>query len=185
MSDAGLIKRGRPDALVEASHLLFRYCGGLGGGGCLEPVTGQFTTFLIEVPKFIVYNRRITFLNKEVSGIRFFNDAGPDGLGCDHSLGGTEFPFWVAFSDAGSGGSITAEQIERRGIQLSGELPYTFDVPAEYLPQPVLPGGGANPDWTAVIYVHILWKVPGLINAGGDIGPHSFKIVKHDYDVVL
>ncbi len=183
-SSSGLQKRGRPDALVEASHLAFQYCGGSGAGSCLDPLVGRSTFFLIEVPKFIAYNRRLVLLNDEVTGLRFWNDAGSDGI-CSHSMGSTEYPFWLAFSDGNSGGFMTDEEIENQGIQLSGALPYEIEVPADKLPQPVLPGGGPNPEWTSVIYVHVLWKEPGLINEGGDIGKRSLRVVKHDYDIVI
>lgn len=182
MSESGMRNRGRPDALVEASHMLFLYCGGSGAGGCITPPSGRSAVFSFQVPKFITYNRRLVLENKVVSGLRFWNNAGSDGI-CPNSLGVVESPFWVAFTD---NGILDENSIETKGIRLSGALPYNFEVPADHLPQPVLPnGGGPNPNWVSIIYVHVFWKTAGLMNEGGVIGNRSVKIAKHDYDIVL
>lgn len=174
MSDAGRIARGRPDAMIEAGFYYFIYCGGQGGGGCLEPLGTTSTVFSIRVPKFIVHHRRIIFENKEVRGIRIYTDGGAV-FGCDHSLG-SEVSWYMALSNDGL---LTDEQIVERGIELSGALPYEIEFLEDKIPQPSEGG------YAGKLYVHVYWGNTGYINEGGSIGNQSIKIVKHDYDIVL
>ena len=179
MSNRGLMNRGRPTASTDASHYLYRYCGGSGAGLCATPLTTTSTVFSFQVPSAITYNRRIIFENRDLYGLRFWDNGGPNPP-CDDTVGTTEYPFWLAFSDDGN---LTDAEIEAQNIQLSGALPYAIEIPAEKLPQPILKGGGANPDWVSIIYVHVLWKTIGLVNEGGDITQRCLRISKHDYDI--
>lgn len=174
MSDTGQLNRGRPDAMVEAGFLFFRYCGGQGGGGCLVPLGVTKTSFLINIPKFIVHHRRIIFENKEFDGIRIYTDGGAFG-GCPNTLG-TEVSWYMALSNSGV---MSDADIISKGLLLSGALPYQIEFGQEKIPQPVEGG------YSGVIYVHVLWGNAGYINEGGTIDNNSIKIVKHDYDITL
>ncbi len=174
MSDTGQLKRGRPDAMVEAGYLFFRYCGGMGGGGCVSQLGITKTSFLIRIPKFIVHHRRIIFENKEFEGIRIYTDGGASG-GCPSSIG-TEVSWYMALSNSDV---MSDADIMSRGIQLSGALPYQIEFREEKIPQPV--DGG----YSGVIYVHVLWGNTTYINEGGTIDTESVKIIKHDYDITL
>lgn len=174
MSNAGRVDRGRPDAMVEAGFLFFRYCGGMGGGGCVVPLGTTKTAFLIRTPKFIVHHRRIIFENKEFEGIRIYTDAGAF-FGCPNSLG-TEVSWYMALSNSGV---MADADIISKGIQLSGALPYQIEFQEEKIPQPV--DGG----YSGVIYVHVYWGNATYINENGAIDNNSIKVVKHDYDITL
>lgn len=174
MSDSGQIARGRPDAQVEASYLYFRYCGGMGGGGCLDPLGTTKTAFLLRMPKFIVHHRRIILENREFFGIRIYTDGGSTGF-CAHSLG-AEVSWYMALSNSDT---MSDADIMSRGIQLSGALPYDIEFREDKIPQPI--DGG----YSGVIYVHVYWGNAGYINENGAIDQNSVKIVKHDYDIVL
>lgn len=176
----GLQDRGKPDALNVASHYLFRYCGGTGGAPCADILNTTSTVFSFRVPKLLTFNRRIIFENPEFRGIRIWNDGGAADL-CSHSTASPEHTFYVAFSDDGV---MSDAEIVQKGIPLSGALPYTFEVTAERLPQPVLPNnGGPNPSWNNRIYVHVYWGNAAYVNEGSPISSNSLVIVKHDYDI--
>lgn len=174
MSEAGRVARGRPDAMVEAGYLYFIYCGGKGGGGCLEPLGTTGVVLTIRVPKFIVHHRRIIFENREFYGIRIYTDGGAVFL-CDHSLG-SEVSWYMALSNDGI---LTDQEIQERGIQISGALPYEIEFLEDKIPQPSEGG------YAGKLYVHIYWGNAGYINENGTIDNDSIKIVKHDYDITL
>lgn len=174
MSDGGRVSRGRPDAMVEAGFIFLRYCGGLGGGGCITPLGLTKTAFLIRMPKFIVHHRRIIFENLEFQGIRIYSDGGASG-GCPNSLG-VEKNWYMALSNSDT---MSDADIMSRGILLNGALPYQIEFKEDKIPQPV--DGG----YSGVIYVHVLWGNTTYINEGGTIDAGSIKIVKHDYDITL
>lgn len=179
MSESGRTNKGRPDAMVEAGFLAFRYCGGSGGGGCITPAgaTGKVLTYRLQ--KFIVFNKRIVFENKEFFGVRFYTDAGPAGL-CSHSLG-VEVPVYMALS---IDGNLTDAQVMAKGKVLTGALPYAIEFNSKDIPQPYEGG------WADHIFVHLYWGNAGYINQTSDVigalpTDNSFRIVKHDYDVKL
>lgn len=181
MSESGMQNRGRPDAQLDSTHFIVKYCGGSGGGGCTTPLTGTQVSWLVKVSKNVVYNRRIVIENPEFYGIRLWNDAGFDGL-CSHSLGVVEHSFFVSFS---ADGVLSDDEIRSNGVELSGAVPYTFDIPFRLLPQPILPEGGPNPDWAGSLYIHVLHDSNGLLmneSVDGLIGEGSLRIVKHDMD---
>lgn len=180
MSDGGRENFGRPDAMVEAGYLRFIYCGGSGGGGCLSPLGAVGAVLTYRLQKYIVFNKRIIFENKEFYGVRIYTDAGPDGLGCLHSLG-VEKPFYMALS---IDGNLTNAEIVRKGKLLSGAQPYQIEFNAKDIPQPYEGG------WADHIFVHLYWGDAGYLNGGDSIGSSfpsddAFRIVKHDYDVRL
>lgn len=178
MSDSGRNNFGRPDAMVEAGYLRFIYCGGSGGGGCVSPMGVTSKVLEYRLQKYIVFNKRIVFENREFFGVRMYTDAGPDGLGCTHSLG-SEVPFWLALS---IDGNLTDAEVIARGKQVSGALPYQIEFNAKDIPQPYEGG------WASHVFLHVVWGNTGYINGGnvlGTITPDAFRIVKHDYDVRL
>lgn len=177
--DAGRNNFGRPDAMVEASYLAFKYCGGSGGGTCVVPAGATGVVLTFRVPKFIVFNKRIIFENKEFFGVRFFTNAGPAGL-CSYSLG-VEKPVYMALS---IDGNLTDAQVMARGKVLQGALPYDIEFNAKDIPQPY---EGA---WADHLFVHLYWGDAGYINQSSDIigalpTNNSFRITKHDYDIKL
>lgn len=172
MSQSSRNDQGRPQAQNEEGLLIFLYCGGKGGGGCVNPLSGQTATFSYRVPKYITANRRIVFQN---NGIRLFNDAGPDGFGCSHSVGVTEYPFYMALS---VDGNLTAAQIIAQGVQLSGALPYNIEFPALKIPQP------SNPLWSRQIFVQVAWQVASPMNiSASPLTSDMLAITKHEYDI--
>ena len=179
MSDGGRTNKGRPDAMVEASYLYFFYCGGKGGGGCLSPLGVTGVTLEYRVPKFIVFNKRIIFENREFYGVQIYTDAGPDGLGCSHSLG-SDVGFYMALS---ADGFMTDAEIMERGKFIQGALPFTIEFTGTDLPQPTDAG------WVNKVFVHLYWGNTGYINGGNStsnvIDEDAFRITKHDYDVKL
>ena len=176
MSDSGFKKVGRPDASVEAGFMFFQYCGGSGGGGCLPLLGVTGVVLAYKMPRFIVRNRRIIFENKEFLGVRIFNDGGAAGL-CDHTLG-SEVGFYMALS---ADGQLTDEEVQQRGVFLTGELPYDIEFLAKDIPQPAL---GA--EWLGYIFVHLYWGSTNYLNEGGSVPDQfSMRIKKHDYDIQL
>lgn len=172
MSEAGRLDQGRPNAANEEGYLLFLYCGGKGGGGCVTPLGVTNAKFAYRVPKFITANRRVIIQNNNV---RLFNDAGPDGFGCPDSQGVIEKPFYMALS---VDGNLSDAQVVAQGVQLSGALPYNIEFSALKTPQPI------NPLWANQIWVQLYWGDPTVINQGGNpITSSMMAITKHEYDI--
>lgn len=178
MSETGKSDVGYPRSQEETRKFqLLLFCGGAGGGDCVVLLSGTQFVYSIKVPKFLVYNKSLILENPEFTGIDIFTDAGAAGF-CDHSAG-TRIPWWIGFSDDGV---LTDAEVIAQGIQITGAPPHQIEVQGLKLPQPVLLGGGANPDWENRIYVHIVWGLEGAV-AQFTLSELSLKIVKHDYDV--
>lgn len=175
MSSSDKLAVGRADTLHEAgSAAVFFYCGGKGAGSCITPTTTTSQAIFIQLPSAIVYNKEITLQN---IGIRFFNDAGPDGFGCLHSQGVTETPFYIALS---SNGALTDAQVKAQGVQVSGAIPNEIKFQGIKMPQPT------QATWQNGLWVQIVWGTIGLINVtGAPLTPSMIKIVKHNYDIRL
>lgn len=173
MSDSGFKAVGRPDATLDGGFIYYQYCGGKGGGGCLDPLGVTGVVIAYRVPRFIVRNRRLLFENKEWNGVRIYTDGGAVFL-CDHSLG-SEAGFYMALS---ADGQLTDEEVVQRGQFLTGALPYDIEFLAKDIPQPAQ---GAN--WLGYIFVHLYWGNTGYLNEGGAIDQYSMRIKKHDYDI--
>lgn len=174
MSDTGQANVGRPDASVDAGFMFWQYCGGKGGGGCVNPlgVTGKVLSY--RMPRFIVRNKRIIFENKELYGVRIYSDGGAAGF-CSHSLG-VEQGFYMALS---SDGNLTDEEVVQRGKFITGALPMDIEFLAKDIPQPVLP------TWDGYIFVHLYWGNTSFVSEGDTIDENSMRIKKHDYDIQL
>lgn len=172
--DSGRLAVGRPDAQVEAAYITFQYCGGSGGGGCLLPLGVTSTKITFRVPRFIVFNRRILFENREFFGVRIYTDGGASG-GCPNSLG-VEQPFYVALS---SDGNLTDAQVIAKNKQFSGALPYTMEFLSKDIPQPKEAG------WGGYLFLHIVWGNATYMTEGGTISERSIALIKHDYDQQL
>lgn len=155
---------------------ILQYCGGGGGGGCAITLDATQFVYPIRVPKFVVFNRSLLLRNPEFVGVNIYSDAGSNGF-CDHSLG-TIQPWWLGFSDDGI---LTDEEVKNQDIQITGLSPHDIFVNHNKLPQPVLMGGGANPDWEFRIYVHIVWDSPGEV-VEAPLYDGILQVVKHDYD---
>lgn len=165
---------------------ILRFCGGSGGGGC--PVLLGTTEFVypIRVPKHLVFNRSLLLHNPEFLGVEIFGNAGAVGL-CNPASDGVRQDWWLAFSDDGV---LTPAEIMANGILIAGSTapPYDIEVDAGKLPQPVLKGGGANPDWESRIYVHIYWGNASYVTFSGYLANRDervLEVTKHNYDIKL
>lgn len=172
----GRLAVGRPDAMVDAGYQFFRFCGGSGGGGCLAPLGATGVVLSYRLQKFIVFNRRIVFENKEFFGVDVYTDAGPDGF-CSYSLGSRVNTYMALSID----GNLTDAEVQARGVILTGALPYDVEFDAKDIPQPYENG------WADHIFVHLYWGNAGYLNNNttGVIDNSAFRIKKHDYDVRL
>jgi len=173
-SDTGQLKVGRPDAGLDGGFIFEQYCGGKGGGGCLDPLGVTGIAIPYKMPRSIVRHRRILLENKEFNGVRIYTDGGAVGL-CDHSLG-SEVGFYLALS---IDGNLTAAQMQQQGKFISGVLPYDIEFLAKDIPQP------KEPSYDGYIYLQYYWGNAGYINEGGAIDQYSMRIKKHDYDIEL
>lgn len=174
MSDTGQANVGRPDANIDGGFIFYQYCGGKGGGGCLDPLGATGVVLEYRMPRFIVRNKRIIFENKELFGVRIYSDGGAVFL-CDHSLG-VEQGFWMALS---IDGQLTDSEVINKGKFITGALPFDIEFLAKDIPQPT------SPSWDNHIFVHLYWGNAGFINEGGAIDENSMRIKKHDYDIQL
>lgn len=173
MSKSALNFKGTPNTDNSDTLRLLRYCGGAGGGGCLEPlgVTGIMLAY--RVPKFITYNRKILFENKEFLGVRIYTDDGPAGF-CDHSAGG-ERSWWMGLT---SDSSADIETTAKAGYKLSGGLPYDIEFPADMCPQPT------DSAWENIVYVAVFWGNTAYLNDNvpATVAEICFDLKKHDKD---
>lgn len=174
MSQGPLNFKGTPNTDNEDTVRLLLYCGGGGGGGCVEPLGTEGVMLAYRVPKYITYNRKIIFENKEFLGIRIYNDGGPAGF-CDHSIGSVEKTFWIGLT---SDSTADIETVAKRGYELSGALPYDIEFPAEKCPQPT------DAAWENIVYVAVWWGDASLMvdNVPSAIIPESLDLKKHDKD---
>lgn len=167
----------------DQSAILFdiiQYCGGGGGGGCATVLGATQYVYPIRVPKFLVFNRSLLLENPEFNGVQIYTDAGPDGFFCDHTLG-TKQDWWLGFSDDGI---LTDQEVKDQNILVPSAQPQEIFVNWNKLPQPVLRGGGVNPDWENRIYVHIVWEIAEFVT-DSPLRDNILTIVKHDYDEKL
>jgi hypothetical protein len=174
MSSGPLNLKGTPNTDNSDTVRLLLYCGGSGGGNCVEPLGISGVMLAYRVPKFITYNRKIVFENKEFLGIQIFTDGGPAGF-CDHSISTTEVPFWIGLT---ADGSEDIETAAKRGYELSGDPPYDIEFPADLCPQPT------DPAWENIVYVAVYWGNPAFMsgNVPGAIIEQSLDLKKHDKD---
>lgn len=185
MSESGRKDFAYPRSQVETPRMIiFRFCGGSGGGEC--PVLLGDTQFVypIRVPKHLVFNKSILFNNPEFLGVEIYGNAGAVGF-CDPASDGVLKPWYLAFS---ADGVLSAEEIMAKGILITEEPPFTIEVDASKLPQPVLQGGGRNPDWENKIYVHIYWGNANYVTFSGYLAnrlERVLEVVKHNYDIKI
>lgn len=174
MSQGPLNFKGTPNTDSNDTVRLLLYCGGAGGGDCSFPIGVTGIMLAYRVPKFITYNRKIVFENKEFFGIQFFNDAGAGGF-CAHSVGTTEFPFWIGLT---ADGSEDIETAAKRGYELSGDPPYDIEFPADKCPQPT------DPAWENIVYVAVYWGSASYMTSAvnSTISEFSLDLKKHDKD---
>lgn len=167
-----------------ADFIIFRFCGGSGGGECPALLGTDRFVYPIKVPKHLVYNKSLLLNNPEFIGVEIYGNAGAVGL-CNPASDGVLQPWWLAFSDDGN---LTADEIKQRGIYIDDAPPFTIEVDGSKLPQPVLQGGGANPDWQQRIYVHIYWGNPNYVTFSGYLANQDervLEVVKHNYDIKI
>lgn len=176
-SNSGQLKVGRPDAGLDGGFIFEQYCGGKGGGGCLDPLGVTGIAIPYKMPRSIVRHRRILLENKELNGVRIYTDGGSSGglIPCPHTLG-TEVGFYIALS---VDGLLTDTQMQQQGKFIIGALPFDIEFLAKDIPQP------KEPSYDGYIYLQYYWGNAGYINEGGAIGQYSMRIKKHDYDIEL
>lgn len=183
MSESGRKDFAYPRSEEKAANfMILRFCGGAGGGGCAIQLGVTQFVYSIKVPKFIVYNRSMVFENPEQVGIDIYTDAGAT-MFCDHSAG-SRVNWWIGFSD---NGILTDAQVKAQNMMIdvtTDPPPQTIEVQGIKLPQPVLKGGGANPNWENRIYVHIVWDSPSYVTEAG-VSEASLRLTKHDYDIKI
>lgn len=190
MSESGLQFRGRPNTIkdnVNQMDILI-YCGGGGGGGCPEPMGVPGIVLEYRVSKNIVFNRKIVFENSEFTGVLVAQDAGPAGI-CSNSAG-DYVDVYMGLSDRDD--RDLESTAKAGGVILNGlgDLGALVEFEAEKCPQPFIPGfagGGANPDWSAKVYVYLWWGNSSYVYAmGGDtIEENALRIIKHDNDIKI
>lgn len=134
---------------------IFTFCGGLGGGDCVNPAGQTYVIWPFKVDKHITYIRQLTFHNPEFTGLRFYTDAGAD-IFCAHNIG-SEKTFYMGLS---ASPSDDPETVARAGTSLSGALPYDIVFNAEKCPQP------SDPAWEAIVYVYVWWGDSTFVNEG-------------------
>lgn len=155
-------------------------CGGMGAGECGVIIGSTQFVYPIRVSKFVTFNRSLLLQNPTLGGVEIFNNLGSGGV-CANNLG-TWQPWYLAFSD---NGILTDDQVRERGILISAPMP-PFDVEVDWskLPQPVLEGGGVNPNWENRIYVHIVWASAGyLFRQSNPLREGVLYVVKHNQDI--
>lgn len=173
MSDGGIQDRAYPRA--EQSSTAIRFVGGnclvggKGGGFCQEPIGKTFDFFDYNISKFAVYNRRIILRN---SGFDPYSDAGPDGEGCDHSLGSKQ-PWYLGF---GVDDTLTHDEIVAQNMPMD-EAPFEIEIFAEKLPQPTDAG------WNNKFVIYLAWGDSGFMVTS--FPGLFFSIIKHDYDIKI
>jgi len=182
MSESGRKDLAYPKSQVQtAPFIIFRLCGGAGGGDCAFVLGYNHLTYSFKVSKFIVFNRSLILNNPEFNGVEVFSDGGAAGL-CDHTTDVRQ-GWWLAFSDDGL---LTTDQVMATGTFIEATAP-PFDIEVQWnkLPQPVLAGGGANPNWESRIYVHIVWSAEDLVTTSAALInqlDNVLTLIKHDYD---
>ena len=173
MSDSGLNFKGRPNTDNIETLRILRYCGGSGGGDCLEPLGVEGIVLPYRVPKYITYNRKIIFHNNEFFGIRIYNDGGPAGF-CSHSLG-SPADFYIGLA---ADPNLDMETTAKAGLFISRNevLPYDIEFDTRLCPQP------DDPAWENIVYVYVWWGDSSFMAEGGDIDVGSITLTKHDKD---
>lgn len=172
MSETRRLDLGYPKSKVDSpTGYWFLICGGMGAGSCLLPIGFTQFVYAIKVPKFIVFNRSLLFMND--NAIDIGDDGGTSGF-CDHSFG-TRKPFWIAFS---ADGILTDAQVKSKGKMFNQAAypAYNIFIQAKDLPQP------SDASWQGKIYVHLVWDSPLYVNNGGTFVDNMLTLVKHDSD---
>lgn len=184
MSESARKDSSYPKSQVEAPRfIIFKSCGGMGGGDCVYPLNDTDFVIPIRVPKHLTYNKSLLIHNPEFLGVDIFADAGASGF-CANSAGARQ-SWWLAFSDDGI---LTPSEVMARGIQISAAPPFDIEVDAKKLPQPVLEGGGANPDWENRIYMHIYWGNTSFVSGSSYLlnqDERVLEVTKHNYEIKI
>ena len=171
---------GYPKSEEEAiKYLILRFCGGAGGGGCVTLLGATQFVYPIRVSKLLTYNKSLTLDNLEFTGVDIFTDGGSVPF-CDHSPDVRQ-PFWLGFSDDGI---LTDGEVKKQDIQITGAPPHQIFIQGNKLPQPVLRGGGINPNWENRIYVHIVWNSSSFVSVF-PLSESSLGVVKHNQDLKI
>lgn len=173
MSSGPMNFKGRPNTESEDTLRLLLYCGGGGGGGCLTPLGTTGVMLAYRVPKFITYNRKIVFENREFFGVDISIDNGSDGF-CANSIG-ADHSWWMGLT---ADSTADIEATAKAGYELSGDTPYDIEFPADMCPQPT------DSAWENIIYVAVFWGDANLMNNNttGTVDDFCFNIKKHDKD---
>lgn len=181
MSESGRKDLAFPRSeITDTPYQILKFCGGAGGGGCYVVLGATQFVYPIRVPKFLTFNRSLLLANKEFIAIDIFTDGGPDGFFCSNTPA-VRVPWYLGFSDDGV---LTDAQVKDQDIVINTAPPHEILVNWNKLPQPVLQGGGVNPDWENRIYVHIVWDSP-LYVMQFPMYEGILSVIKHDYDIKI
>lgn len=152
-------------------------CGGKGAGGCPVPISWTYMYWTVKVPQFAVRNRHLVLLNDSFMA---YNDAGPDGFGCNDSQGTTSYGYTVyllyALPSSPSSATFAANAVSKKVISAPATTPFqlNFDAP-NLIPQQ------ANPSWVGTITVVLDFGISGLIT-GVPQNYEAMKTIALDYD---
>jgi len=184
MSESGRKDLAYPKSQTETpAFYILRFCGGKGGGDCVYPLNDTEFVIPIRVPKHLVFNRSLLVHNPEFFGVDIFSDGGAVGL-CANSAAVRQ-SWWLAFSDDGV---LSETEVKATGIEISAAPPFDIEVDASKLPQPVLRGGGANPNWENIIYMHIWWGNGSFVSGSSYLlnrDERVLEVTKHNYDIKI
>jgi hypothetical protein len=167
--------QGYPRSLQKKDWAYYRYCGGAGGGDCVQVQNNTHVSFAIDVNPYLVRNRDLLLRNPEFFGIVLYQDGGPAGF-CDHSATGGPQDWYLGF-DADN--TLTdAEVIAENLLQDNLTPPFDIFVPGSKLPQPT------DPNWDDKIWVHIVWTDPLFVSDQIYIDNVQYlRVVQHNFDV--
>jgi len=168
-------KRGYPKSLQKKDWTIYKYCGGGGGGDCVQVQNKTQIRFAIDVNPFLVFNRSLLLRNPEFFGIVLYQDGGP-AFFCDHSAVGGPQDWYLGFSASGT--MTDADVIAQDLLQDNLTPPFDIEVSANKLPQPT------DPLWQDKIFVHIVWTNPLFVSDQLYVDDVQYlRVVKHNYDV--
>ncbi len=173
MGSQDQLSQGYPKSLQKKDWLIFRYCGGKGGGGCYWLQTLTQVRFAIEVNPFLTRNRSLT-LNNPAGVIEFYNPGVDTGGGC-YTSSGSPLRWYLAFSTTGV---LTDAQCVAQGNLQGGAAGYDIDIAGSKLPQPTDAG------WNSKIYIHICWLTTNIVSDAVLANNQQYlRVVQHNYDV--
>ena len=169
MSDTGQKDKGYPKTdLDDRDFDIVLLYGGSGRFACITPLGATYEVYAIEVPKHLIFNRRLLLQNITL-GFDPHTDAGAD-PDCPNTPG-SRVPWYLSFSADG----VLTEDEMAQGVEFNQAPPFDIEVQANSLPQPTDAG------WDNKIYVHLYWGNASYVS----YGLPTLQLVKHDYDIKI